>query len=254
VSERPLHGRVAIVTGAGRGIGRAIAVALAQAGADVALAGRNPGTLEEVARIARDAHGVRAPVIPTDVLDSAAVDALVQRTLSELGGLHVLVNNSGIYASGSFLEVSQDEFDRVMDTNLRGTALCCRAAGAHLVDQGAGKVINIASIYGERAVVGAAAYCASKAAVLNLTRALALEWARHGVQVNALVPGYVATDMNTAARADPALSEAILRNIPARRFGNAEEVAALAVFLAGSGSGFITGASIAIDGGHLARA
>jgi NAD(P)-dependent dehydrogenase (short-subunit alcohol dehydrogenase family) len=253
-SDSRLNGEVAIVTGAGRGIGRAVALALADAGADLAMAARSAGELEEVAAQAREAHGVRALAVPTDVTDAAAVETLVERALNELGGLAILVNCSGIVHEGSFLNTSQADFDHVLDVNLRGVALCCRAAGRALVEQGRGKIVNVASMYAERAIAGAAAYCASKAAVVNLTRALALEWARHGVQVNAVAPGYVATAMNEDVRAVPEHRDAILRRIPARRFGEPAEVAALVSYLVGPLSGFITGECITIDGGQLARA
>ncbi|ADB50763.1 SDR family NAD(P)-dependent oxidoreductase [Conexibacter woesei] len=249
-----LAGRVAIVTGASRGIGRGVAERLAAAGADLALAGRSAEALEQAARELRAVHGVRALAIPADVTSETSVEALVARTLEQLGGLHVLVNNSGIAVEGPFLDQSLDDFDRVLATNLRGVALCCRAAGRHLVAQGEGKVVTIASNLGLAATPGLAAYSASKGAVLALTRVLAIEWARHNVQVNAIAPGYVETEINAAARADERVYEGIVRRIPARRFGRPQEVGDLAVLLAGSGSDFITGETIVVDGGQLARA
>jgi 2-dehydro-3-deoxy-D-gluconate 5-dehydrogenase len=248
-----LAGRVAIVTGASRGIGRGVAERLAAAGADLALAGRSADALEQAARELRDAHGVRAVAIPADVTSETSVEALVAQTIERLGGLHVLVNNSGIAVEGAFLDVSLEDFDRVLATNLRGVALCCRAAGRHLVRQGHGKVVTIASNLGLAATPGLAAYSASKGAVLALTRSLAIEWARHGVQVNAIAPGYVETEINADARADPRVYEEIVRRIPARRFGHPEEVGEVAVLLAGPGSDFITGETIVVDGGQLAR-
>ena len=251
--DRALVGQVAIVTGAGRGIGRAIALALAERGADLALAGRTVEQLEEVAALVREKFSVRAIAVRTDITDAAAVDALIALTLRELGDLHILVNNSGIWVEGSFLEMPQDDFDRVVETNLRGTALCCRAAGAHLVARGRGKVINIGSFFGEAGFPGGAAYCASKAAIANLTRVLALEWAPHGVQVNAIAPGYIETDLNAEMRADEAALKSVRRRIPAGRLGHADEVATLAAFLAGHGSDFMIGSVVVMDGGQLAR-
>lgn len=248
-----LEGRTAIVTGAGRGIGKEIALVLAGRGADVALASRSPDELEAVAATVRSEYGRRALPIRTDVTDPAAVEALVERTTAELGGLDILVNNSGIIDSRPFLEQSQEEFDRILDTNLRGAVLCCRAAGRVLVAQGSGKVINLASTYATRGTIGMGAYCASKAAILNLTRVLALEWARHGVQVNAVSPGYIESDMNVDIRADTEMHERILRTIPARRFGAAKEVGYLVAYLASPESDFVTGESIVIDGGQLAK-
>jgi 2-deoxy-D-gluconate 3-dehydrogenase len=251
---RTLEGRTAIVTGAGRGIGREIAMVLAARGADLALAARSLDEIEAVAETVRSKYGRRALAVPTDVTDPAAVDRLVERSVTELGGIDILVNNSGIIESRPFLEVSEEDFDRVMDTNLRGTVLCCRAAGRVLVEQGSGKVINMASTYATRGVIGMSSYCASKAAILNLTRVLALEWARSGVQVNSVAPGYIESDMNTEVRADADLHQRILRSIPARRFGGGKEVGYLVAYLAGPESDFVTGESIVIDGGQLAKA
>lgn len=252
-SNRSLEGRVAIVTGAGRGIGRGIAEVLASRGADLAIAARSADEIKEVAALVRSEYGGRAIAIPTDISDAGAVQRLVDRTVSELGGLDILVNNSGIIASSPFLEMPQEDFDRVMDTNLRGTVLCCRAAGRLLVEQGSGKVINMASTYATRGVVGMSAYCASKAAILNLTRSLALEWAASGVQVNSVAPGYIESGMNSEIRADDEQLKRTLRFIPAHRMGTPEEVGYLVAYLASPDSDFVTGESIVIDGGQLAK-
>src|SRR5215210_244405 len=193
--ERVLEGRVAIVTGAGRGIGRVLALALAEAGADVALAARSAGEIQQVAAEIEEC-GRRALAVPTDVTQSTQVDGLVERVLDELGGLHILVNNSGVIHSASLLETDPEEWDRVVATNLRGTFLCMRAAGRHFVGRREGKVINVASNFAFMGVPHFASYCASKAGMVNLTRAAAIEWASSGVQVNAIAPGYVETDMN----------------------------------------------------------
>jgi 2-deoxy-D-gluconate 3-dehydrogenase len=249
----PLSGRAAIVTGAGRGIGRAVALALAEAGADLALTGRTPEPLQDAAEQA-SAAGVRAVAVPADVTDDGSVQRMVAQAVDALGRVDILVNNSGILLESPFLEQPQEDFDRIVATNLRGTALCCRAVGAHLVEQGSGRVVNVASNLGIGAVANLAAYCASKAAVLGLTRALSLEWARHGVQVNAVAPGYVETDMNAALRADEKLSATVMRRIPARRMAHADEVGAAVVFLAGPGAGYVTGETLVVDGGQLAQA
>jgi NAD(P)-dependent dehydrogenase (short-subunit alcohol dehydrogenase family) len=252
VTEQTLHGRTAIVTGAGRGIGRAAALALAGAGADLALAARSKDQLERVAGEVEDL-GRRALVVPTDVTDREAVERLVTRTVEELGGLDVLVNNSGIVDSTPLLEQDPDQWDRVFDTNVRGTYLATRAAGEHLVGQGSGKVVNVASNFAFKGVPGHAAYCASKAAVVSFTRTMAVEWARHNVQVNALAPGYVATDLNAELRADEDAQARILRSVPARRMGEPEEMAPWIVLLAGPASDFMTGETVVVDGGQTAR-
>ncbi len=247
-----LLGRTAVVTGAGRGLGRAMAMALAEAGADVALAARSKDQLEEVAADV-ERLGRRALAVPTDVTDATAVQHLVDTTVAELGALDVLVNNSGVIDSTPLLDQDPAAWDRVMDTNVRGTYLATRAAGAHMVAQGRGKVVNIASNFAFTGVADHAAYCASKAAVVAFTRAMAVEWARHGIQVNALAPGYFATDMNATLRADPGALAKVLRAVPARRMGEAHELSAWLVLLAGPASDFMTGETIVVDGGQTAR-
>ena len=246
-----LADRVAIVTGAGRGIGEAISLALAAEGADVALAGRNEANLASVAeRI--EALGRRAIVVATDVTDRDAVEALIEQTVTRLGGLDILVNNAGLVRPSPLLETTDDDWDLVFDTNVRGLFLCTRAAGRVLTEQGSGKVVNIASHVGLVGMANVASYCASKGAVVQLTRALAVEWAPHNVQVNAIAPGWVETDMNAEVRANPDEVERALRHVPARRMGRAEELGPLAVLLASAASDFMTGETIVIDGGQIA--
>lgn len=250
--EGALEGRVAIVTGAGRGIGRALALALAEAGADVALAARST---EEIKKVSAEVEnlGRRALAVPTDVTDEAEVEGLVARVLEELGGLDVLVNNSGVIHSAPLTETSPEEWDRVVGTNLRGTFLCMRAAGRHFLERGEGKVVNVASNFAFMGVPRFASYCASKAGVVNLTRSAAVEWAPSGVQVNAIAPGYVETDMNAAARSDEKLGAKIVGQIPSRRMARAEELGPLVVYLASSASDFMTGETIVFDGGQSAK-
>jgi NAD(P)-dependent dehydrogenase (short-subunit alcohol dehydrogenase family) len=238
-----------VVTGAGRGIGRALAVDLASHGADVVLAARNADQLREVATEV-EALGRRALVQPTDVTDAAAVGALAAGTLDAFGRVDILVNNSGILATRALLDQEPDEWDAVYATNIRGIYLTTRAIGRHLVEQGSGKVINVASNFALTGVANHTAYSSSKAAILAFTRSLAVEWARHNVQVNALAPGYFATELNAAARADPELYQKILRGVPARRMGEPQELAPWLIQLAGPASDFMTGAVIVIDGGQ----
>src|SRR5215217_1873211 len=247
--DSTLAGRVAVVTGGGRGLGRAFALALAEAGADVALAARSTEDIERVAAEVK-ARGRRALAVPTDVAETADVERLVERVL---GDLDILVNNSGVIHSAPLIETPLEEWDRVVATNLRGCFLCMRAAGRHFAARRAGKVINVASNFAFMGVPNYSSYCASKAAVVNLTRAAAIEWAGFGVQVNALAPGYVETDMNAAARGDEEMKARILRQIPARRMARPEELGPLVVYLASSASDFMTGETLVFDGGQVAK-
>lgn len=247
-----LAGKVAVVTGAGRGIGRTAAVALAEAGADVALGARSLDQLEEVAGEVR-ACGRRATVLRTDMTVTGDIDALVAHTVSELGGLDIVVNNAGAAPPTPLLETSDADFDSVVALNYRSVFLMMRAAGRHLVPQGSGKVINIASNFAFAGIAGFAAYCSTKAAVVSLTRVAAVEWARAGIQVNALAPGYFATELNAELRADAGVTQRVLSAIPARRMGHPDELAPWIVHLASSASDFMTGETIVIDGGQTAR-
>ncbi len=250
--ERP-EGTTAVVTGAGRGLGRAIALGLAADGHRVVIAARRPTELAEVAEEV-EANGGAVLTVPTDVRDASAVEALFERAEATFGGVGILVNNAGVAAEGPLVELDDEEWDRIVDTNLRGTFLCCRAAGRRMIASGdGGRVINVASNFAVMGVSGFAAYAASKGAVISFSRALAVEWAKHGIQVNAVAPGHFATDLNAAALADPEIAPHILRGIPARRVGRPEELAALVCYLASPAAAFFTGANIVIDGGASAR-
>ncbi len=252
MNERVLDGKVAIVTGAGRGLGRAMAEALAEAGARVCVAARTGSELDAFVG-EQAALGREALACPTDITDAAAVDHLVDSTVARFGRLDVLVNNSGIVATTPLLEQEPEEWDRVIATNLRGVYLATRAAGRHMVPARSGKVVNIASNHGLKGVAGHAAYSASKAGVLGFTRSVAIEWARHGINVNAIAPGYFATPLNAEMRADPELTAKVLRAIPARRMGEPAELKPWLLLLAGPASDFMTGETIVIDGGQTVR-
>jgi len=246
-----LDGRVAIVTGASRGLGRAMALALASAGTDVAVAARSIVDLEETAHQI-EKLGRRALVVPTDVSVYGQVESLVKHAITGLGGLHIVVNNSGIARVSPLAEMPPEEFERTLSVNLVGVFNGCRAAAAHLIGQKTGKIVNIASVLGHVGLPGYTAYAASKGGVIGFTRALAAEWARHNIQVNALAPGWFVTDMNADAFADPKIRERLLRDVPARRTGRPEEVGPLLVYLASSASDFMTGQTVFLDGGHSA--
>ena len=247
--SRALEGKVAVVTGGGRGLGRAMALALAGEGAAVVVTGRTTASLDEVVSEIEGIDG-RALAVACDVTEEAQVDALVEQALAAFGTVDVLVNNSGVVDTTTLIDQDPMSWDRVFDTNLRGVYLTSRAFGRVLVEKRAGKVINIASNFALMGVSHHVSYSSSKAGVIALTRSLAVEWARHNVQVNAIAPGYFATDINAELRDDDAATDAVLRRSPARRMGRAEELSPWVLLLAGRASDFMTGETIVIDGGQ----
>jgi gluconate 5-dehydrogenase len=246
-----VRGKVAFVTGAAQGLGRAMAEALAENGAHLALLDRDAGRLDETAKALRG-FGGQVLALPGDVTDDGAVRAAVAETVARLGGLDICIANAGISDAAPRLlhEVADADWQRVMDVNLNGLFLTCRAALGVMVAQGRGKVITVASMWGIAAPAGAfprPAYAASKGAVVNLTREMALHYADKGIQVNALCPGIFQTE--TRPR-DPA---AAIAYTPMGRLGRPEEIKGAVLFLASSASDFVTGTTIVIDGGVLAR-
>ena len=217
----------------------------------MALASRSKPELEETAELVEKA-GSRAVVIPTDVTRYADVEALMTSTIAALGRLDIVVNNSGVAKVAPLAEMSPEEWQFMIDVNLTGVFNGCRAAAPHLMSQGSGKVINLASVLGAVGLPGYTAYGATKGGIIALTRTLGVEWARHNIQVNAIAPGWFVTDMNREAFADPQTNERLTRNIPARRTGRPEEIGPLAVYLASAASDFMTGQTIFLDGGHSA--
>lgn len=251
MSTPRLKDRIAIVTGGGRGLGRAIAIALADEGATVVVAGRVQGVLDEVVRAIEAREGMASALV-TDVTDEVSVNGLVDWTVRRHGRLDVLVNNAGVIERKPALDTTSAEWHRVIETNVTGTWLGCVAAGRHMVPAKSGKVINFGSTAGVRGRAGMAAYCAAKAGIINLTRALALEWADAGVYVNAIAPGQFDTEMGAAVLATQAQRDAVLARVPLHRIGRPEEIGPLAVFLASSDSDMVTGETIFIDAGVTA--
>lgn len=244
-----LAGRVALVTGASRGIGRAIAVALGAAGAAVACAARSRDQVD-AATAEITAAGGRARALRLDVTRSEQIAAGVEEIEGALGPIDVLVNNAGITMEKKTTAVTDEDWDAVLATNLTSMFRCARAVAPGMMRLERGKIINIGSMYGIIGVPRYAAYCATKAAVDGLTRSLAAEWARHGIQVNCLAPGYTNTDISRAALADEKTRALFLSKVPARRIGEPEEVGALAVYLASPASDFMTGQTVYLDGGQ----
>lgn len=245
-----LTGRVAAVTGANTGIGQGIAVALAQAGADVALVGRSSAA--ETAGLVR-AAGRRALPVEADLSTIAPVQEVVDRTLAELGGLDILVNNAGIIRRADAVDFSEEDWDSVVDTNLKSVFFLCQAAGRHMIGRGRGKIVNIASMLSFQGGIRVPSYTASKSGVAGLTKLLANEWAAKGVNVNAIAPGYIATNNTAALQSDEARNRSILDRIPAGRWGDPSDLGGAAVFLASPASDYVNGHILAVDGGWLAR-
>ncbi|WP_321818541.1 MULTISPECIES: SDR family NAD(P)-dependent oxidoreductase [unclassified Paraburkholderia] len=245
-----LRGKRALVTGAFGGLGSHFATVLAAAGVHVALAGRRLEAGDALAaRIAQ--AGGKACVVSMDVTQAASVNGAFDAARSQLGGeVQIVVNNAGVALTRPAVACSEDDWRQVIDVNLNGAWRVAQTAGQRMVERGAGTIINIASILGLRVAQQVPAYAAAKAGLIHLTQALALEWARHGVRVNALAPGYIETELNAAFFATDA-GQALIRRVPQRRLGQARELDAPLLLLASDASTFMTGSILAVDGGHL---
>ena len=265
-----LSGKTAIVTGAGSGIGRACALALAANGATVVVASRRQAQIDEVLRKIEDA-GRAGLAIATDVTKRNEVEALVERTTTEFGAIDILVNNAGVIVVKPLVPIpdwspplaqlvpgfddgfTDEDWYRILETNVTGTYRCCQAVAPHMMAQKSGRIINISSIDADHGLMFAAVYCASKGAVKSLTKALAKEWVRYNITVNCVAPGYTDTDLFPAFAGNEELKAAAAKqNVPMRRFAQPEEVAVPVVYLASDHASYVTGESIVIDGGVLA--
>lgn len=247
-----LDGRTAIVTGSTKGLGRAMAEGLAEAGAQVAVVSRHGEEAAAVARELANASGRTCRGYACDVTVPEQVDALVTRVLADFGQIDILVNNAGINIRGAIDELSVEEFLRVQAANVTGPWLMCRALAGHMKGRRYGRVINIGSTLSVIALADRTPYASSKGAILQMTRALALEWAPYGITVNAMLPGPFATEMNEPIKEDPDAYAAFVAKIPLGRWGELDEIKGLAVFLASDASSFVTGAGVTIDGGWTA--
>ena len=243
-----LTGKVAMVTGASKGLGKAMATGLAKAGADLALCARN---LDDLGKAAAEAGkwGSRVDVFPLDVRDQESIRKASDSILAKFGRIDILVNNAGINVRKAVLELSEEEWDSVLDTNLKGYFLVAKAVVPAMVRQGGGKVINISSIFGAVGMNHQAAYAASKGGIVQLTKVMAIEWAVSGIQVNAIGPTYFETPLVAALRNDPERFRFINERTPMGRWGQPEELEGSVIFLASRASDFITGQTIYVDGG-----
>jgi len=245
-----LENKVALVTGAGSGLGRQFAVTLAAAGASVALAARRREKLEETANIIR-ANGGRAISLELDVTESLSITNCIRETVSELGTPDILVNNAGIARQAFLTEMSEADWDDVIDTNLKGVFMVAQATARSMIQAGKpGSIINIASILGYRVSKALGSYIAAKAGVIQLTKAMALEWSRNNIRVNALAPGYFITEINEDQFNEAAL-EKLKHVVPMGRVGDLQEISGPLLLLASDAGGYMTGSIITVDGGHL---
>jgi len=248
-----LDGKVAVVTGGTKGLGKAMAEGLAAAGAQIAVISRHVDEAGAVAAELSAAKGQACRGYACDVTQPDQVDALIPQTLMDFGQIDILINNAGINLRGAIDELSVDEFLRVQALNVTGPWLMCRAVAPHMKERRSGRVINMGSTLSIIALADRTPYATSKGAVLQMTRALALEWAPYNITVNAMLPGPFATEMNLPLKQDPDTYAAFVAKIPLGRWGELEEIQGLAVFLASDASSFVTGAGIAIDGGWTAH-
>lgn len=245
-----LTGKTALVTGGNRGLGRAMAEALAKAGANIAIVSRNH-ELEAAKAITQ--LGVRAESFPFDLADGEHLDDLVNAVLAKFEKIDILINNAGMQRRHRAAEFPKSDWDRVISVNMTAVFLLCQSVGRHMLERHSGKIINIASLLSFQGGITVPAYAASKGAVVQFTKALSNEWAKEGINVNCIAPGYMDTEMNEALIADPVRSRQILERIPAGRWGRGEDMAGAAVYLASKASDYVNGSVMVVDGGWMGR-
>jgi len=249
VSSLSLEGKKAIVTGGGTGIGRSIALEFARAGADVAISGRRVAPLEEVAKEV-EALGRRSLAVQADVSKKADVDNMVSKTLDRFGAIDILVNNAANHGSGpSLLDSEEDRWDEIIDTNLKGVYLCCRAVAKGMIERNSGNIINIASIDGVRPATSCRIYGVAKSGVIFITRGLALDLGAHNIRVNTISPGAIQTDMISEVWSNPETLKQLESTLLLRRIGQPIDIGSAALFLASDASNYITGQNLVVDAG-----
>ncbi len=247
-----LEGKIALVTGASRGLGKAMAIALAEAGADVACHSREQGGAAETI-LAISSIGRKAIETIGDMADHETPNQLISEVLANFGRIDILVNNAGMIRRAPAVEFPEEEWSTVIDVNLSSVFRTCKAAGKYMIEQGSGKIVNIASLLSFQGGITVPAYTASKSGVAGLTKAFANEWAQHNVNVNAIAPGYMETDNTAALRADETRNRQIMERIPAGRWGKSDDLSGAVVFLSSSASDYMQGHVLVVDGGWMAR-
>jgi NAD(P)-dependent dehydrogenase (short-subunit alcohol dehydrogenase family) len=245
-----LDGKVAIVTGGGRGIGRAVALHLAEAGARVCVTARSEHEIQATADLIR-ARGGTAWTIAADATDATAVSRVVEETRHKAGGLHLLINNAGMELAKPLLDTSEAEYERLMATNVKSMFLFTKAVGPHFIAQGFGRIVNMASVGAFIAAPNQAVYHLSKSAVAHFTKAMAIEWARFKISVNAVAPGWIRTELISHLLADPDKLSRYQKAIPMRRIGEPEDIAPMVAFLCSDFAAYMTGSVVVIDGGMM---
>jgi NAD(P)-dependent dehydrogenase (short-subunit alcohol dehydrogenase family) len=248
-----VNGKTAIVTGSTKGIGKGIANALSEGGANVVVVSRHQNECDETAKELISRYGYPAIGIKADVTKKEEIDSMVEKVVDKFGRIDILINNAGNAITKRAEDLTEEDFDRILNLDLRAVFFCSQAVGRHMIEQRSGKIISISSILGIIGGKQVLPYAVAKGGVLQMTKSLALEWAKYNIQVNAICPGYVITEINRDVLSDEKVAKDLLKKSPMRRFGQVEEIAGAALYLASDASSYMTGQQIVIDGGWCAE-